>query len=79
MKDEYTTVSKNREELERRLEEWIKFVQDRRINDLADNILKTELRTFPAGAVSICAGNSKEKRPLPRSDTFSVAHVQELP
>jgi hypothetical protein len=29
--------------------------------------------------VSICAGNSKEKRPLPRSDTFSVAHVQELP
>jgi hypothetical protein len=29
--------------------------------------------------VSICAGNSKEKRPLSRSDTFSVAHVQELP
>jgi hypothetical protein len=29
--------------------------------------------------VSICAGNSKEKRPLPRSDTFYVAHVQELP
>ena len=45
MKDEYTSVSKNREELERRLEEWIKFVQDRQINDLADNILQTELRT----------------------------------
>jgi hypothetical protein len=29
--------------------------------------------------VSICAGNSKEKRPLPRSDTFSVARMQELP
>jgi hypothetical protein len=29
--------------------------------------------------VSICAGNSKKKKPLPRSDTFSVAHVQELP
>ena len=45
MKDEYTSVSKNREELERRLEEWIKFVQDRQINNLADNILQTELRT----------------------------------
>jgi hypothetical protein len=44
MKDEYTSVSKNREELEKRLEEWLKFVQDRQINDLADNILQTGLR-----------------------------------
>jgi hypothetical protein len=52
MKDEYTSVSKNREELERRLEEWIKFVQDRQINDLADNILQTEdLKTADALSV----------------------------
>ena len=31
--------------IEKRLEEWLKFVQDRQINDLADNILQTELQT----------------------------------
>ena len=34
---------------------------------------------FPAGRGLYLCWEAKEKRPLPRSDTFSVAHVQELP
>jgi hypothetical protein len=37
------------------------------------------LYSFPAGRGLYLCWKAKEKRPLPRSDTFSVAHVQELP
>ena len=34
---------------------------------------------FPAGRGLYLCWEAKEKRPLPRSDPFSVAHVQKLP
>ena len=60
------------------LTKWEK-IQVLKITYVCTKFLETLNACFPADTDLYLCRKAKEKRPLPRYDTFSVAHVPKLP